>query len=259
MPRPPEQMTIDLTGSRAWVTGASRGLGRAIASGLLQAGADVAVTARSRGALESLAAELGLDERRVLVLPASVNVAAEVDAAAALLHKEWGGLDILVNCAGVSPSFSRAEGVTDEDWLNIIDVNLTGTFYCARAAGRLMLDDSGGSIINVSSIHATVGMTRLAAYSASKGGSNALTRTLALEWADRGIRVNAVSPGYFVTEMTEGLRGHEQLSQQLLDRIPLDRFGDPDELVPAVLFLASDASRYITGTTLTVDGGWTAA
>ncbi len=259
MPQPPAQMKVDLTGSRAWVTGASRGLGRAIVLGLLGSGASVAVTARSREPLETLAAEAGVDPGRVLVLPASVNLAAEVEAAAARLLEEWGGLDILVNCAGVSPSFTRAEGVEDRDWLHVIDVNLTGTFFCARAAGRLMLSGRGGSIINVSSIHATVGMTRLAAYSASKGGSNALTRTLALEWADRGIRVNAVSPGYFATEMTEGLRGHEQLSQQLLDRIPLDRFGEPEELVPAVLFLASDASRYVTGATLTVDGGWTAA
>ena len=177
----------------------------------------------------------------------------------ATIADAFGSLDILVNCAGVSPTFARAEEVSDEDWTHVLDVNLTGTFLCARAAARLMLASEGGSIVNVASIHAKVGMARLAAYSASKGGTEALTRTLALEWADRGIRVNSVAPGYFATEMTEGLRGHDRWRSTLLNRIPLQRFGEPDELVPAVLFLVSDAARYITGSTLSVDGGWTAA
>lgn len=252
-------LSVDLTGRRAWVTGASRGLGRAIALGLLASGADVAVSARSAEALSTIAEESGADPSRVLVVPVTVDDSGQVDRAAGEISDAFGRLDILVNCAGVSPTFARAEDVDDADWKHVLDVNLTGTFLCARAAAKLMLAGSGGSIVNVSSIHAKVGMARLAAYSASKGGAEALTRTLALEWADRGIRVNSVTPGYFATEMTEGLRGHDRWRQTLLGRIPLERFGEPDELVPAVLFLVSDSARYITGSTISVDGGWTAA
>ncbi|MGE0820038.1 MAG: SDR family NAD(P)-dependent oxidoreductase [Candidatus Nanopelagicales bacterium] len=252
-------LAVDLTGRRAWVTGASRGLGRAIALGLLAAGADVAVSARSEDALATIADEAEVDPSRVLVVPVAVDDSGQVERAAAAIAEGFGRLDALVNCAGVSPTFVRAEDVAEDDWKHVLDVNLTGTFLCARAAARLMLEGDGGSIVNVSSIHARVGMARLAAYSASKGGAEALTRTLALEWADRGIRVNSVTPGYFATEMTEGLRGHDRWRDMLLGRIPLGRFGEPDELVPAVLFLVSDGARYITGSSISVDGGWTAA
>lgn len=252
-------LVVDFTGRRAWVTGASRGLGRAIALGLLAAGADVAVSARSEGALATIADEAEVDSSRVLVVPAAVDDSRQVGLAAAYISEQFGRLDTLINCAGVSPTFDRAEDVSEDDWKHVLDVNLTGTFLCARAAARLMLAGNGGSIVNVSSIHARVGMARLAAYSASKGGAEALTRTLALEWADRGIRVNSVTPGYFATEMTEGLRGHDRWRETLLGRIPLGRFGEPDDLVPAVLFLVSDGARYITGSSISVDGGWTAA
>lgn len=249
---------FNLEGKRAWVTGASRGLGHAIAEALLAAGADVAVTARTAQPLDALVARARDRPNRTLALPASVSDPVQVDQAAEKLLCEWGGLDVLVNCAGVSPTFKRAEEVADDEWRSVVDVNLSGTFFCARAAARLMVASGGGVIINVSSIHAVAGMPRLAAYSASKGGTEALTRTLALEWAEYGIRVNAVTPGYFKTEMTEGLRGHPRWREQLLARIPLSRFGEPHELVPAVLFLASPASTYVTGSTLVVDGGWTA-
>lgn len=252
-------LCVDLTGRRAWITGASRGLGRAIALGLLAAGADVAVSARSEDHLRTIVDEAGVEPSRVLLAQVDVKDSAEVEAVVANIAQEFGSLDILVNCAGVSPTLARAEDVADDDWRHVLDVNLTGTFLCARAAAKLMLAGEGGSIVNVSSIHAKAGMARLSAYSASKGGTEALTRTLALEWADRGIRVNSVTPGYFATEMTEGLRGHDRWRKTLLGHIPLQRFGEPDELVPAVLFLLSDAARYITGSTITVDGGWTAA
>ncbi len=164
-----------------------------------------------------------------------------------------------MNAAGVSPTFKRAEEVEDDEWESVVGVNLTGTFYCSRAAALVMLSGGGGSVVNITSIHARVGMARLAAYSASKGGIEALTRTLALEWAAEGIRVNSVSPGYFATEMTEGLRSSDKWRERLLDRIPLGRFGEPHEMVPAVLFLASPLSSYMTGSCLTVDGGWTSA
>jgi NAD(P)-dependent dehydrogenase (short-subunit alcohol dehydrogenase family) len=254
-----EPVTFDFTGRRVWVTGASRGLGRAIALGFAAGGADVALTARTADAVRAVATEAEALGVKTLVLPASVSDPVGVTAAAAEIQAAWGGLDILVNCAGVSPTFKRAELVEDDEWRHVLDVNVTGSFLCAREAGRLMLDAESGAIVNVSSIHGQVGMERMAAYSASKGAVDALTRTLALEWAGRGVRVNTLSPGYFETDMTEALRGHKKWRGHLLSRIPLGRFGVPDELVSAALFLSSDASGFMTGANVVVDGGWTAA
>ncbi len=178
----------DLAGRRVWVTGAGRGIGRAIAQGFAAAGAKVAVTSRTEADLKELAEEQRSLGREILVLPASVSEPAEV-AVSDAIRREWGGLDVLVNAAGVSPTFKKAEEVSDAEWRLVVDVNLTGTFTSARAAALLMLGAGGGSIVNFSSIHGRVGMARLAAYSASKGGIDALTRTLALEWASEGIRV----------------------------------------------------------------------
>jgi NAD(P)-dependent dehydrogenase (short-subunit alcohol dehydrogenase family) len=252
-------VTFDLDGRRVWVTGASRGLGRAIALGFATSGAQVALTARSAEAVDDVALEVEKLGATTLRLPASVADPAAVVAAAAAIADTWGGLDVLVNCAGVSPTFKRAELVEDEEWRLVLDVNVTGSFLCAREAGRIMLDGEHGAIVNVSSIHGQVGMERIVAYSASKGAVDALTRTLALEWAPRGVRVNTLSPGYFETEMTQPLRGHERWRSHLLSRIPLGRFGVPEELVSAALFLASDASGFMTGANVVVDGGWTAA
>lgn len=254
-----EPVTFDLTGRRVWVTGASRGLGRAIALGFASAGADVALTSRTADAVRAVADEAGALGAKTLVLPASVSDAGAVSAAVAEIVGAWGGLDVLVNCAGVSPTFKRAELVEDEEWRHVLDVNVTGTFLCAREAAKVMLDAESGAIVNVSSIHGQVGMERMSAYSASKGAVDALTRTLALEWAGRGIRVNTLSPGYFETDMTEALRGHKKWRGHLLSRIPLGRFGVPEELVSAALFLSSDASGFMTGANVVVDGGWTAA
>jgi NAD(P)-dependent dehydrogenase (short-subunit alcohol dehydrogenase family) len=152
----------------------------------------------------------------------------------------------------------RSETQDLAEWQRIIDVNLTGAFLCAQSAARYMLPARHGSIINVSSVHAMSGMPRLAAYTATKGGMDALTRSLALEWADRGVRVNSLRPGYFKTDMSQGLRDHDAWNARLLDRIPMRRYGEPDEIVPPVLFLASSASRYVTGSCLDIDGGWSA-
>jgi NAD(P)-dependent dehydrogenase (short-subunit alcohol dehydrogenase family) len=245
-----------LDGHRAWVTGASRGLGRAIAEGLIACGARVAVTARSRTDLEGL-----LDQTRssdLVILAGSVADPDDVSSMGDAIGAAWGGVDILVNCAGISPSMVRSETQDLAEWQRIIDVNLTGAFLCAQSAARYMLPARHGSIINVSSVHAMSGMPRLAAYTATKGGMDALTRSLALEWADRGVRVNSLRPGYFKTDMSQGLRDHDAWNARLLDRIPMRRYGEPDEIVPPVLFLASSASRYVTGSCLDIDGGWSA-
>ena len=246
-----------LDGKVAWVTGASGGLGGAIAAGLADAGARVALMGRDLGRLEAVAADIRAGDGDVLVVPGSVTSATEVARAADGLWSAWERLDLLVNCAGISPTISPSEHLDEEVWRRVLDVNLTGTFLCCREAARRMLD-VGGSIVNISSVHGRVGMERLAAYAASKGGVEMLTRVLAAEWAERNVRVNAIAPGYFSTPMTDGLQRSERWNRRITQRVPMRRFAQPEELVSSVLYLASDASSFVTGTTLYVDGGWTA-
>jgi NAD(P)-dependent dehydrogenase (short-subunit alcohol dehydrogenase family) len=177
-------------------------------------------------------------------------VGDDVDRAATTID-ETGAARRPVNCAGISPSMTRSEDLSVDEWQDVLDVNLTGTFRCSQAASRLM-DSGTGSIVNVSSIHGSVGMPRLAAYSASKGAVDALTRTLAVEWAGRGIRVNAVCPGYFSTDMTAGLRHSETWSDRITDRVPQGRFGS--RASGARRSSSPAAGPYITGTCMVVDG-----
>ncbi|MFD3307237.1 SDR family NAD(P)-dependent oxidoreductase [Streptomyces sp. NPDC058694] len=248
---------LRLDGKTAWVTGAGKGLGRAIAVALSQAGANLAVTARTAADLDSLEAELAAYGGKVLVLPGSVADSAAVLTMTERITEWTGRLDALINCAGVSPHFTRSEWVTDEDWRRVLDINLQGTFYCCREAGKVMLQQGSGSIVNVSSVHASTGFERIAAYAASKGGVEALSKALAVEWADRGVRVNALAPGYFRTDLSSGLLD-SRWGERIVQGTPLGRVGNVEELGGAAVFLASDASRFVTGTTLTVDGGWTA-
>ncbi|MFJ8493020.1 SDR family NAD(P)-dependent oxidoreductase [Streptomyces sp. NPDC094038] len=248
---------LRLDGRTAWVTGAGKGLGRAIAVALSQAGATVAVTARTASDLDTLESELTAHGGKVLALPGSVADSAAVRETVERVTERTGRLDVLVNCAGISPHFTRSERVTDQDWRQVVDVNLAGTFYCCREAGKVMLEQRSGSIVNVSSVHAATGFERIAAYAASKGGVEALTRALAVEWADRGVRVNTLAPGYFHTDLSSGLLD-SRWGERIVRGTPLGRVGDATELGGAAVFLASDAARFVTGTTLTVDGGWTA-
>jgi len=262
-------MTADVTEElrldrkTAWVTGAGKGLGRAIAVALSQAGATVAVTARTTSDLEQLASERaeqgehGEHCGKVLVLPGSVADSAAVRTMVAQIIERTGRLDAVINCAGISPHFTRSTDVSDDEWRQVLDVNLQGTFYCCREAGKVMLEQRSGSIVNVSSVHASAGFERIAAYAASKGGVEALTKALAVEWADRGVRVNALRPGYFHTDLSAGLLA-SRWGEQIVRSTPMGRVGTAEELGGAAVFLASDASRFVTGTTLTVDGGWTA-
>jgi NAD(P)-dependent dehydrogenase (short-subunit alcohol dehydrogenase family) len=246
-------VSFDLTGKVAWVTGAGRGLGRAIAVALASAGATLAVTSRTRADLDSLAAEVG----EALVLPGSVADPTFADSCVRQIVSRFGQLDVAVTAAGISPTFRRSEQGSDDDWAQVLDVNLSGTYFCARAAGRQMLEQGSGSIITVSSVHARTGFDRIAAYAASKGGVEALSRVLAVEWAPRGVRVNVLAPGYFHTDLSEGLVT-SRWSSRILANIPQNRIASPPELGGAVIYLASDTATYTTGTTLTVDGGWTA-
>ncbi|BBY38036.1 short-chain dehydrogenase [Mycobacterium mantenii] len=248
-----------LDGKVVWVTGAGKGLGRAIATGLVADGATVIATARTLETLESLVGQ----HPTGAVVPAPGSVADEADIARiieSLPESDEGQrrLDGLVNCAGISPAFVRSEHLAADTFRSILTTNTVGTFLCARAAAQVMLAQSrGGSIVNVSSVHARAGYPRIAAYAASKGAVEALTATLAVEWSQRGVRVNTLAPGYFPTELSRGLL-ESRWGEDVLRRIPMARVGQPAELTGAVSFLLSDASSYVTGATLTVDGGWQA-
>lgn len=248
---------FDLDGKVAWVTGAGKGLGRQMAIALASAGAVVVATARTESDLTSLVEEIEEVGDAAFAAPGSVDDTDFVDQCVEQIVAQHGRLDVLINCAGISPVFRRSEKLTDEEWSQVMRINLDGTFACARAAGRHMLSTGQGSIINISSIHAQVGFDRIAAYAASKGGVEALTKVLAVEWADRGVRVNAVAPGYFRTDLSSGLLD-SSWGERILNAIPMNKVGAPEDLANSVVFLASDASRYITGTTLVVDGGQTA-
>lgn len=191
------------------------------------------------------------------VLRADVANVDEVNAAVSSVLERFGSIHILVNAAGTSPYYTRAEHLTPEEWDKVIATNLRGAFLCCRAVGAHMLLSTGGAIVNVSSVLGSTAVARLAAYSASKAGVEGLTRALAVEWADRGVRVNAIAPGFVRTAMTRALLESEH-GDALAQRTPMRRFGDAGSVVAAVLYLASEQAAYVTGSTVFVDGGWSA-
>jgi NAD(P)-dependent dehydrogenase (short-subunit alcohol dehydrogenase family) len=243
-----------LDGRVAIVTGASAGLGVAVAQALAEAGADVALAARRADALENTRALVEAAGRRAITVPTDISDQSQCQALVDATMAEFGRLDVLVNNAGIGTA-TPALRETPEDFRKVLDVNICGSFWMAQAAARVMKE--GSSIVNVSSIMAwlSVAMPQ-ASYMASKAGLIGMTKDLAQQWTGRrGIRVNAVAPGFFETEMT----GHffDDLLKAQLARVPAGRPGDPAEVASAVLFLASDAASYITGETLVVDGGRT--
>jgi gluconate 5-dehydrogenase len=246
---------FDLSGKVAIVTGAGRGIGRAIAETLAAFGACVVLSGRTRATLEEVAAGIG-DAAMVQVADVSREPDVLVLRDAAL--ERFGRIDVLVNNAGINPIWRGVEKVALADWQAIIDVNLTGTFLCCKYIGGVMAERGSGSIVNVSSVAGHVGLVRSAPYCASKGGVELLTKALALEWAQRGVRVNCLAPGYVDTDLTSGLLHHPELSKPFLEHTPMGRFGETRDVVGAAVFLASDASAYMTGQSLVVDGGWVA-
>lgn len=259
----PFSKLFDLSGRVALVTGAGVGFGEAICLAFADYGCDIAASDLDIENPQRTAEKVRQKGRRAVALQANVAAPGDVTAMVDEAVRQLGKIDILINCAGI-PQHNAAEDTPLETWNRVLDINLRGTFLCCQAAGRLMLKKGGGVIVNFSSIAGSVGVGRGAnAYCASKGGVETLTKQLALEWADRGIRVNAVAPCQF---MTPGLKDvmalpqfdPKKLMQTWVSKIPLGRVGEPEEIVGPVLFLASDASSMVTGVVLPVDGGYLA-
>ena len=249
---------FSLAGKVAVVTGSSRGIGRAVAEGMAGAGAAVTVNGRNPESTQAVAGAIAAAGGKSLAVPADVGKVADIDRLIKSTVATFGRLDILVNSAGISPHYKPAETMTEAEWDEVIAVNLKGVFLCCQAAGRVMIPQKSGRIINISSIGGQVALPRLVAYCAAKGGIDQLTRVLAVEWAPHHILVNAISPGYIDTDLTKGLRQNPARRDALLRQVPLGRLGKPDEIAGAAIYLASDAASYVTGQTLDVDGGWLA-
>jgi len=249
---------FELTGKTAIVTGASRGIGEAVAKGFATAGADLILVSRNLSALERVAKEIENTGRKAHPMAVDIGNPEEIQSAIGTAMKIFPRIDILVNNAGISPVLKKAEEMDLKEWEEIVRVNLTGTFLFCQAVGRVMIQQGGGKIINMVSVGAVVGSPRPLAYCAPKGGILQLTRVLAIEWARYNIQVNAIGPAYLETDLTKGMRESKVISENLLRRTPMGRFGKPEEVVGAAIYLASDASSFVTGQTLFVDGGWLA-
>jgi len=245
---------FDLTGQVALITGASRGLGQHFARALALAGADVVIISRSRETLEPFAGEIAALGRRVVTLDLDVTSQPSIEKMAAEAEAACGQIHILVNNAGMNIR-KAALDVTWEDWNRVLDTNLRGTFFVAQAVARGMIAQGYGRIINIGSVTSVFGYAGLAPYGASRGGVRQLTMSLADDWGPHGVTVNCLAPGWFHTEQTRVLYENAAWVEYLVDRIPLKRPGEPHDLDGALVFLASEASRYVTGQILLVDGG----
>lgn len=247
-----------IEGRRALVTGGGRGLGRVIAQALAEAGADVALAGRTRDVCERAASEIAAASgRRALGFAADVALSSDVERLQREVEAGLGPIDILVNNAGVNIR-GPAEELQESDWDTVLDVNLKAPFLCARRFGPGMAARGWGRVINLGSILSVIAIAGRAPYASSKAGVLGLTRVLALEWAKTGVTVNAICPGPFATDMNRQLLTDPVKYQAFVEKIPLGRWGELEEITGAALFLASEASSYVTGSALFVDGGWTA-
>ncbi len=250
----PAPALFDHTGKIALVTGASRGLGKHFALALAAAGADVAITSRTTASLDETAKAITALGRRALPLALDVRDHAGIQSAVAAAHSHFGRIDILVNNAGCNIR-KPALDVSWDDWNTILDTNLRGIFFVAQAVGRHMVAAGRGRIINIGSVTCVAGYAGLAPYGASRGGVKQLTMSLAADWGPSGVTVNCLAPGWFKTAQNAVLYENAEWVKYLSDRIPLRRPGAMDDLTGALIFLAGDASAYVTGQTLLVDGG----
>lgn len=249
----PEKM-FDLSGRVAVITGASRGLGQYFGRALANAGADLVITSRNLDSLSEFRLEIEKLGREAYALELDVREQASIEQMVEKAHEHYGRIDILVNNAGVNVRKPATE-VTWDDWNLVVETNLRGSFFVAQAVAKKMIPRSYGRIINIGSVTSVFGYAGITPYCASRGGVKQMTMSLADDWGDYGITVNCLAPGWFRTEQNKVLYENKEWLEYLNDRIPLNRPGKPDDLDGAIVFLASDASEYITGQTLLVDGG----
>ena len=248
------QEAFSLSGKVALVTGGSRGIGKAIAVGLAKFGADVAVTSRKLPELEEVAAEIRRSGRRSMAVAAHVGRTEEVNSLVPKVKEELGRIDILVNNAGTNPTMDQAIDVEERAWDSIMNLNLKGLFFLSQAVARLMREQGGGNIINIASV-AGITPDILPVYSISKAGVIMATKVMAQQWAQYNIRVNAIAPGLTRTRFSQALWENPDILQGAMMLTPLRRVAEPEEMVGAAVFLASEASSYVTGHVLVVDGG----
>jgi NAD(P)-dependent dehydrogenase (short-subunit alcohol dehydrogenase family) len=247
-----------LDGKVALITGGARGLGRTMAGALAEAGADIALAGRSKDTCQQAAAAIAsATGRKVVSFAADVTKIDQVEQLANDVERELGKVDILVNNAGINIR-GPIQQLTEADWDTVIDTNLKGPFLCARAIGPRMVSRGWGRVINLGSVLGVIALPGRAPYASSKAGIINLTRVLALEWAGTGVTANAICPGAFATEMNRSLLDDPVKYKEFVAQIPMGRWGELEELTGAVVFLASEASSYVTGTPLFVDGGWIA-
>lgn len=253
------QNILDLSGRVAFVTGSGRGIGREIAGTLAEAGASIAISELDLATGAQAAAEIGKLGVETIAIQTDVRSPESVDSAVQKAIDKFGKIDILVANAGIAIN-TPAETTSNEDWLNVININLNGVFWSCRAVGKHMLERRSGSIVNIASMSGSIvnKPQPQAAYNASKAAVIHLTRSLAAEWASRGVRVNSISPGYIGTEMTKRGMSNPEWGSVWMEMTPMGRLGTPKEIARGVLYLVSDAASFVTGTDLIVDGGYTA-
>jgi len=254
VPIPPGGLTLSLGGRTAVVTGAGRGLGRAAALALAQAGARLALLGRTEASLLAVAQTIRAAGGTAEAIVTDITVEAQVERAAGLVSDRLGGADILINNAGEAPVGPLLQ-TRAADIERLLGLNVVAAMTCARMFGAHMMQKGGGRVINIASVVGLTGETNTSVYAASKGALIAFSRTLAVEWARHGITVNAVAPGYFRTDLNAAALDDPQVGERLLKKIPLRRVGQPAELGPLLVYLSSDASAFMTGSVLVIDGG----
>jgi 2-deoxy-D-gluconate 3-dehydrogenase len=249
--------SFSLEGKVAIVTGASRGIGRAIALGLAEAGANVALAARTEQDLKEVAAEIEGYGRKAIVIPTDVTDREQIQQMVDRTVAELGGLQVLVNNAGGTRFMSPLVALRPEGWDKVLALNLDSVFHATQIGAQAMLAGGGGSIIQIASVAGIMGAQGLSFYSAAKGGVRLMTQAVAKELAQSGVRVNSIAPGWIATDLNETMRADEASLAMAISMVPMGRLGEPEEIVGAAVYLASDASSYVTGSTIVIDGGQT--